>query len=95
MEHIHSNAGTPQPQPLDLQYQEFRQQMFAPPLAPINSQTSHQTPHFNDEEAEEDLDMDAQLENVSPERGSSSLQLTYERNSKQAATTLSKPIHTP
>jgi hypothetical protein len=34
---------------------------------------------------EEDLDMDAQLENVSPERGGSSLQVSLEKHSLQAA----------
>ena len=63
---------------MDDQYTLFRQQ-------------THQAHEL---EAEEDLDMDAQLENVSPERGSSSLQMSLGRNSIQATqATPHKSIH--
>ena len=56
---------------------------------------SHQTPPLQDLEAEEDLEMDAQLEDASPECGGSSLQLTYERRSKHTTSRdLFKNIHT-
>ena len=67
---------------MDAQYTAFKHHIQAqPPMHP----TSHPIPHQHDIEAEEDLDMDAQLENVSPERGGSSLQVSLERHSIQAA----------
>lgn len=71
----HNMAHTNQPPSNSLinQYMEFRQQTSH------NSQPSH-PPNPIQEAADEDLDMDAQLENVSPERGGSSLQISTERN---------------
>ena len=67
-----------QPTEMDAQYATFRQQVQ--PL-PSNQPHSHQLQSKHDMDAEEDLDMDAQLENVSPERGGSSLQVSLDRHS--------------
>jgi hypothetical protein len=60
--HIH-----PHPLTIHDQYVEFRQQV-AGPSSTLHDGISHQGPHRNDMNADEDLDMDAQLENVSPEK---------------------------
>ena len=85
MEFTNQPIGSKQTPTLNDQYQEFRQQVLAQPPIPPTSQLSNHVPQSHDFEAEEDLDMDAQLENVSPERGGSSLQMTYERTPQQAA----------
>ena len=62
------------------QYSEFRQQALLKPS------TSHESqPPQRDFGTDEDLDMDAQLENVSPERGGSSLQVSLGEDSIQVA----------
>ena len=61
------------------QYNEFRQQVHIKPPTSHESQLPHE---FG---GEDDLDMDAQLENVSPERGGSSLQVSLGANSIQVA----------
>ena len=91
MEHTNQPTGPKQAPTLNDQYQEFRQQVLAQPPIPSAPQLSNRVPQSHDFEAEEDLDMDAQLENVSPERGGSSLQMTYERTPQQAA---QAPINT-
>jgi hypothetical protein len=88
MDFTNQSTGTKQPTTLNDQYNEFRQQVLSQPPIPHTSQLSNHTPpHHQPHEldAEEDLDMDAQLENVSLERGGSSLQLTFDRVSHQAA----------
>ena len=80
MAQLSHHTGTTPPSALNNQYLEFRQQ--------VQSQQAHlplQPPPPHDTTAQDDLDMDAQLENVSPERGGSSLQLSYHRNSALAA----------
>ena len=74
---------------IQYQYVEFRQQVAAPPSS-LHNETSHQGPHRIDTDVDEDLNMDAQLENISPERGGSSLQASLERHSIQAAQTSSQ-----
>ena len=64
---------------MEAQYTSFRNQVQAQPTTHLKSP---QEPH--DMDAAEDLDMDAQLENVSPERGGSSLQISLERHSTHA-----------
>ena len=68
---------------LETKYHEFRQRVSSQPPSSHKSQPSH---NFA---ADEDLDMDAQLENVSPERGGSSLQVSLGGNSIQPAQTTS------
>lgn len=76
------------------QYHEFKRQVHAQPPSLHTSQTSHPSQHIHALEVEEDLDMDAQLENVSPERGGSSLQISFERDIIQADQANShKPTH--
>jgi hypothetical protein len=66
---------------MDDQYLAFRQQIQAQPPHTSNShQRSSQLQH----DADEDLDMDAQLENVSPEHGGSFIQVSLERQLIQA-----------
>ena len=67
------------------QYQEFKLQVHAQPPSLHNSQISHPSKHIHALEVDEDLDMDAQLENVSPERGGSSLQISSKRDIVQVA----------
>ena len=76
------------PNEMDDQYMVFKHHIHASP--PV----SHPIHPRNDIVAEEDLDMDAQLENVSPERGGSSLQLSLERQPPRAAQDISqKSVH--
>ena len=83
-----SPAYTMQPtHEIDNQYMAFRNQIQAPSPIP------HQGSHRNDTNVDEDLDMDAQLENVSPERGGSSLQASLERHSIHAAQSSQKSVH--
>lgn len=71
------------PNEMDDQYMVFRHHIqTSPPM-------SHPIPPRNDIVAEEDLDMDAQLENVSSERGGSSLQLSLERQPLQVVQDMS------
>ena len=63
------------------QYNEFRQQVH------IKPPTSHKSQLPQELGGEEDLDMDAQLENVSPERGGSSLQVSLGDDYVQVAQT--------
>ena len=72
------------------QYIEFRHQVAAQ-TSFHNEPSSHQHLTAHDFGAEEDLHMDAQLENVSPERGGSSLQISLEKNSIQV--TPHKSVH--
>ena len=72
---------------MDKQYLEFRHQIQdQPPMLP----TSHQGPHRIDNNTDEDVDIDAQLENISPERGGSSLQVSLERQSMKAVQEVSQ-----
>ena len=66
------------------QYKEFQQQVLTQLPILHKSQLSNQTPQLYDLDVEEDLDMDAQSENVLMERGGSSLQVSYEHNPQQA-----------
>ena len=76
------------------QYHEFKRQVHAQPPSLHTSQTSHPSQHIHALEVDEDLDMDAQLENVSPDRGGSSLQISSERDVIQAdQVNVHKPTH--
>ena len=72
------------PNEMDDQYMVFRHQIQT------SLPMSQQIPPRNDIEVEEDLDMDAQLENVSPERRGNSLQISLERQPIQAAQDMSQ-----
>lgn len=89
-----SMAQSNQQHTLQDQYVKFRQQVAAQPPTSQNLPSPHQPPRAHDLKAEEHSDMDVQLENVSPERGGSSLQMSFGRNSIQATqATPCKSIH--
>ena len=67
----HSNPQPPHA--LNEQYNDFRQQVAAEPITHHIVTSTFHPPQGHAYEADEDLDMDAQLENVSPECGGSSL----------------------
>ena len=73
------------------QYVEFRQQVATQTLPFHNEPPSHQPLQAHEVEAEEDLDIDTQLENVSPEKGNSSLQMSLGKHYIQ--TTSHKSVH--
>ena len=76
---------------MEAQYSSFRSQIQAQPSI---HPKSPQLPL--DMDAEENLDMDAQLKNVSPERGGSSLRVSLARNSTHGIqATPRKSIHIP
>ena len=65
------------------QYQEFRQQVQAQPPNSYHSHPAQQKSRSHALDIDEDLDMDALLENVSPARGGSSLHLSSEQHPKE------------
>ena len=96
--YTHSKPAQPSHHPSTMsksiqdQYIEFRHQVAAS-TSFQNEPTSHQPLNTHDFGVGEDLDMVLQLENVSPERGGSSLQMSMENNSIQV--TPPKSIHLP
>ena len=66
-------------------YFEFRQQVSAQPPTSQKSHPLHHTNLPHNFKIEEDMDMDAQLENVSPEKGGSFLQVSLGGDSIQGA----------
>ena len=77
------------PLTLNDQYADLRQQVAAQPPTHHTASSTHQPIHnshpTHELGADEDLDMDTQLENVSPERGGSSLQVSLGGDSIQGA----------
>lgn len=95
MVNLSPNAGPSHPPALITRTMSFGKQVQAqPPTAP-HPWPPQQLTSIHDIDAEEDLEMDAQLENVSPKRGSNSLQLSYNHNTKHAAQAYSPSLHTP
>ena len=80
-----AHTNQPSSNTLIHQYMEFRQQAQAKPPTSHTSYPSNSHRHLQELTGEIDLDIDAQLENVSPKRGGSSLQISFERHSIQAA----------
>ena len=80
---MQQHTSTTPPPTIEDQYNEFRQQVLIQPPLPHAAQLSHQPTSYHGPDEEEDLDMDALLENVSPERGGSSFQMSLGKNSTQ------------
>lgn len=91
---IMAQSNLQPPHTLNEQYNGFRQQVAAEPTKHHTGTSTVQPPQGHTYEVDKDLDMDAQLENVSPERGGSSLQISLGRNSTHSPqATIGKSLH--
>lgn len=95
MEHTNHHTCTQQLPTLNEQYKEFRQHVLTQPPIPRTFELSTHTPQLHDIDAKKNLDMDAQLENMSLERGGSSSQMTYEQtHSATSRPSTTQQLHT-